>query len=309
MMILLLKISIGGFHNCKLNLNMFDKQSFNVRPMQLSDLENAFGLSKTEGWNQTEISWRLLFENPKNICLVAEYNNKVVGTATAINHSNQLAWIGMVLVDKYLRGQGIGKMLVESIISELKNIKSIKLDATPAGQPLYQKLGFKEEHTIFRMICTSSNSLPAEVTENKPVHPDSKSFSELLELDKHFFGTDRSSLLQTLFQNYPQKVFVLKQNNKIEGYIFGRDGLCYNHLGPVFANSFVTAKILISTVLKSHENEPVAVDVLHDKEDLIKWLTTIGFEKQRQFSRMYLHKNPFPGMVENQYLICGPEYG
>jgi hypothetical protein len=42
---------------------------------------------------------------------------------------------------------------------------------------------------------------------------------------------------------------------------------------------------------------------------LIEWLEIIGFEKQRQFTRMYLHNNPFPGIVKNQYLICGPEYG
>ena len=60
--------------------------------MRLSDLEPAYGLSKTEGWNQTENGWRLLFENPMNTCLVAEHSNKVVGTATAINYSNQLVY-------------------------------------------------------------------------------------------------------------------------------------------------------------------------------------------------------------------------
>jgi predicted GNAT family acetyltransferase len=277
--------------------------------MRLSDLEPAFGLSKTEGWNQTKTGWRLIFDNSMNTCLVAEYDNKVVGTVTAINYSNQLAWIGMALVDKDLRGQGIGKMLLTTIIGNLKNIKSIKLDATPAGQPLYQKLGFKEEHTIFRMICTATNSLPAEDIENKPTRPDKKSFLEILELDKYIFGADRSSLLQTLFQNYPQRVFVLKRNNKVEGYIFGRDGRSYNYLGPGFANSSESTKILIATALKSPENQTVAVDVLYDKNVLIEWLEIIGFEKQRQFTRMYLHNNPFPGIVKNQYLICGPEYG
>ena len=128
---------------------------FKIRPMQLTDLDQAINLSKTEGWNQTEKDWRLLLENPVNTCIVAELNNKIAGTATALNHSDEVAWIGMVLVDKSLRGQGAGKMLLTHIIDELKGIKSIKLDATPAGQPLYQKLGFIEEHLIFRMTNTS----------------------------------------------------------------------------------------------------------------------------------------------------------
>ena len=107
----------------------------------------------TEGWNQTMKDWRLLLDNPDNVCIVAEKDNRVAGTATALNHGNKVAWIGMVLVDKSLRGQGAGKMLLENIINRLQHIKSVKLDATPAGEPLYRKLGFIAEYKIFRMTC------------------------------------------------------------------------------------------------------------------------------------------------------------
>ena len=32
-------------------------------------------------------------------------------------------------------------------------------------------------------------------------------------------------------------------------------------------------------------------------------------EKTRERARMFLNENPFPGRVENQYLIIGPEFG
>ena len=32
----------------------------------------------------------------------------------------------------------------------LKHVESVKLDATPAGEPLYRKLGFIEEHKIIQ---------------------------------------------------------------------------------------------------------------------------------------------------------------
>ena len=53
---------------------------------------------------------------------------------------------------------------------------------------------------------------------------------------------------------------------------------------------------------------PVGLDVPEDREDLIKWLESVGFVKQRHFVRMYLNDNPFPG-TRNQYLISGPEFG
>jgi predicted GNAT family N-acyltransferase len=286
---------------------MPDNPSFKIRPMIINDLDQAISLSKAEGWNQTENDWRLLVENPLNICLVAEYHNKVAGTATAFNHANKVAWIGMVLVDKSLRGHGAGKMLLTHIIDKLKHVESIKLDATPAGQPLYQNLGFKEEHKIFRMTNVSPDNFSNK--ENEPRHIDQESISDVINLDKSIFGADRTYLLQTLLQDYPGKAFLIKRNHKSDGYIFGRDGVRFNYIGPVFALSSDSARILISKALESLNNQPVALDVLEDKEVLIKWLESVGFVKQRHFTRMYLKNNPYPGIVENQYLISGPEFG
>ena len=68
-------------------------------------------------------------------------------------------------------------------------------------------------------------------------------------------------------------------------------------------------KFYLTNALESLNDKPVALDILMDKEDLIKWLETRGFVKQRHFVRMYLKNNPYPGIVNNQYLISGPEFG
>jgi len=67
--------------------------------------------------------------------------------------------------------------------------------------------------------------------------------------------------------------------------------------------------MLIRKALKELINQPVVLDVLNEKEDLINWLNSIGFTMQRQFVRMYKKENSFPGIVNKQYLICGPEFG
>ncbi|MCK4464298.1 MAG: hypothetical protein KAU83_01195, partial [Bacteroidales bacterium] len=63
-----------------------------LRSMHYNDIDIAMHLKNAEGWNQTEKDWELLIGNPQNICLVAEYEQKVIGTATAINYSNEVAW-------------------------------------------------------------------------------------------------------------------------------------------------------------------------------------------------------------------------
>jgi GNAT superfamily N-acetyltransferase len=277
--------------------------------MITNDLNQAFGLSNSEGWNQTEKDWKLLLENTLNICIVAEYNNKVIGTATALNHSNKVAWIGMVLVDKSFRGRGVGKMLLTNIISDLKNVDSIKLDATPAGLPLYQKLGFIDEYKIYRMINPLLQSFKKQAFNCEPLNIDPENFSDVLKLDKRIFGTDRTYLLQTLLRNYPGKAYLIKRNKKLDGYMFGRDGVRFNYIGPVFALSQDSARILISKALGSLDNKPVAMDILQDKEELFKWLEMLGFVKQRHFIRMRLKSNSYCGLIKYQYLISGPEFG
>src|SRR5215213_5494312 len=120
------------------------KVSVTLRSMKLSDISDAMKLSTAEGWNQTESDWKLLIENSENVCLAAESGKKVIGTTAVINYSNLVAWIGMVLVDKEYRGLGISKSLLTAIFRKVEFCKSVKLDATPAGQLIYKGFGFKD---------------------------------------------------------------------------------------------------------------------------------------------------------------------
>lgn len=285
------------------------KQAFAIRQMRPEDLEQAFSLSRKEGWNQTLMDWSLLLNSPDSVCIVAEMNKMVVGTATALNYENRIAWIGMVLVDKSLRGQGAGRLLLNYILKSLEDVESVKLDATPAGEPLYRKLGFTGEHKIIRMTCEAMNYRAQEVDVQYPEHIKEENFSEVLKLDRAIFGADRSYLLMNLLNNFPAKAFYLKRGSNPEGFVLGRDGTRYHYIGPVCALSQNSARHLMEKTLESLINQPVAVDVLEDKEDFIIWLESIGFVKQRQFLRMYLNRNPYPGMIDTQYLISGPEYG
>lgn len=253
--------------------------------------------------------WKFLLENKLNVSIVAEKDNRVAGTATALIHENKIAWIGMVLVDKVLRGQGAGKMLLEEIIARVKHVESVKLDATAAGEPLYLKLGFIPEHKIFRMTCRGFNYPLDQFLDKELFNINQDNFSEAVKSDQKIFGADRSHLLKNLFTENPGRAFYLKKKNVSAGYIFGREGSIFNYVGPVNAPTDDSARRLISAALQSLNNKDIALDVMEDKPEFISWLESIGFVKQRHFVRMYLNLNPYPGEVKYQYLISGPEFG
>jgi len=276
--------------------------------MKMDDLADALSLSVTEGWNQTTDDWHFLLDNPENICIVAEIDRKVIGTATALVHSGKVAWIGMVLVNRSCRGMGIGRLLMNDIIRNLDISLNIKLDATPAGKPLYESLGFKDECQIIRMTAATV-SMPGESYYNNVYETGKELLQKLVEYDKPVFGASREKVLAYLINNCFDRAFHSVTDDRIGGYVLGRKGSRFGYIGPLNADSPHIAQALLENVLHTMNGSAAAVDIHADKTALIELLEKAGFVRQREFTRMYLNKNEFPGDISKQFLISGPEFG
>ena len=280
-----------------------------LRKMELSDMDSLMRLKNAEGWNQLEKDWALLISYKESVNLVAVLDDQIVGTITALNYDNTVAWIGMMLVDKDYRGRGIAKLLLLDAIDKLNKCKSIKLDATPAGKPVYLKLGFIEEYTLYRMTKPSVShmslsDLPYQTEQIKPAD-----IPEVAAFDKKVFGADRRELIQRQYESYPEIAWLIKENKRIAGFCLGRRGQTFTQIGPVYASSSNQAKVLIKLAINQMTGQAVVVDVGADKSEILGWLEASGFISLRPFDRMYLSNNPHPGIIESQYLIGGPELG
>src|ERR1044071_275669 len=123
-----------------------------LRHLCLSDLPFADSLRAIAGWNQTLADWQRFIDLSPSGCLIAECEGRQVATATTICYGKELAWIGMILVHPDFRRRGIARVLLRHCIEILQHagIKSIKLDATPEGRQVYQRLGFVDEFTLTR---------------------------------------------------------------------------------------------------------------------------------------------------------------
>jgi len=120
--------------------------------MTAADLDLADSLRALAGWNQTRNDWRRLLTHEPRGCFIAEWDGSPAGTATTICYGTDLAWIGMVLVDPEYRRRGIGTSLLRHCLDYLagRGIRCIKLDATPQGRPVYERLGFQSEWPLTR---------------------------------------------------------------------------------------------------------------------------------------------------------------
>jgi GNAT superfamily N-acetyltransferase len=278
-----------------------------IRPMQGEDIHGAMRLKAAENWNQTEDDWRTLLKLDPHLCLAATSDSKLVGTVTATNYTNELAWVGMMLVDKDFRGMGLGKRLLTTLLEKLGAFQSIKLDATATGLPLYNSLGFSEELSIDRMVTTHlEESLRSEAHHAvKPLSP--ARWLDVMDLDRAFFGVDRSRLMAEIL--LINKGWYVEREGRMTGYLLVRLGSNYTQLGPLSAETAEDAEMLLRSVLPYFSEKPVLLDILQDKIDLKEFLLSCGFNVQRSFTRMFLKGNSFAGSVQNQFLIAGPELG
>jgi GNAT superfamily N-acetyltransferase len=279
-----------------------------IRVMSDDDIPAGVRLKEIAGWNQTRADWRRFLEASPAGCFVAELDTRVCGTVATIVFEKRFAWIGMVLVDPDYRNRGIGTRLLQTAIEYLDSLKiaTLKLDATPQGKPLYEKMGFVSEYDIERWILRRAHvakTLPADAHLPSPLD------KAILETDKRIFGADRSVLLQSLHRDAPEFTVAVSARGELQGYTLGRRGAFADHLGPWMATDADTAGQLLDRFLAQSPRETVIVDWLKNNEATGKLLESAGFVQSRALTRMYRGVNGYPGEPKLLCAILGPEFG
>jgi ribosomal protein S18 acetylase RimI-like enzyme len=282
-----------------------------LRAMTNADISAGLRLKEIVGWNQTAADWQRFLEASPEGCFVVELDGRVCGTVTTISFDNQFAWVAMVLVDPEYRGRGIGTKLLERAIEHLDNqtIPTIKLDATPQGKPLYEKLGFTSEYEIGRWILRRS---PNDTTETScsGLSKLSPGFLEsIFKTDREVFGADRSFLLQSLHDDAPDFTMRIWHDDILEGYTLGRRGSFADHLGPWVAVNVRSARRLLEEFLARSSRETLLVDCLKSNTNACELLPSFGFTYSRPLTRMYRGPNHYPGRTDMLCAILGPEFG
>lgn len=280
-----------------------------LRRMELSHMESLMRLKNAEGWNQLEEDWSMLISYRDSVNLVAVLNERVVGSVTALNYAGTVAWIGMMLVEKDYRGRGIGRALMLRAMEKLKGSASIKLDATPAGRPLYLNLGFRDEYSLYRMSNPCASEISREDPSIEPLQMHEADLPEVYALDQQVFGADRRELIGWLYERSPELARIIRIRDRLAGFSLGRPGKNFMQIGPLLASSEAHAKTLLGSAVNQLSGRAIVVDIPTRKAGMVQWLEGCGFQIQRPFERMYLHANPHPGLIDSLYLIAGPELG
>ena len=266
--------------------------SNDIRTMMASDVTSAMELSVAANWNQTEVDWRRVMQLSPHGCRCIEDAGRVVATASLLPYGTRLAWIGMVLTRPEYRRRGLAKRLMEDAIAsaERGGIRTLKLDATDEGRPLYESLGFVVEQTVERWGSNGRvSSVAKEVAAPGRIialdsSQSSKISDDLLAQDEEAFGASRGTLLEVLSASGTCRIGA-------KGYSLSRPGRTARHLGPCVASSEEEGRPLIAAQLEGARHTDDAPgkwywDLLPMNEAAVRCATEFGFTRRRTLWRM-----------------------
>ncbi len=271
------------------------------------DLPFAMSLSAQAGWNQTEVDWRRMLSIAADGCLMARWEGRPAGTTVCCDFG-QVAWLALVLVEQSLRGLGIGRSLVQTGLKHALEIgcQSVRLDATPLGIPVYERLGFQPQFELTRwsgVIGASSGSPQKYHICKEPAEPILK---DLQALDRQATRTDRTKFLRELF-TYCDPWIARNDDGKPVCYLVNRPGRLAVQLGPGCGELLAISELL-HVAAACLQGQLVFIDIPNARKDLQEIARAFGLTPVRSLLRMGY------GILINEesetyHVSSGPELG
>jgi len=247
--------------------------SLSYRPFVSDDIAVAHRLSSSINWPHRLDDWRFVASVGGGF--VAEDANGVIGTALRWKYGSDTASLGMVIVSPEHQGRGIGRALMTRLLDSLGS-RTILLNATPAGRPLYEQLGFQSIGTLAQHQGAAFQPPLLQLANGERLRPIGlNDESTLVALASRASGLDRSEVLPALLELADG--IALDRNGEILGFaLFRRFGRGYA-IGPVVAPDAHRARALISYWLAQHAGMFVRIDT-PAQHQLSPWLSELGLQ-------------------------------
>lgn len=274
------------------------------RRMTEDDLPSAHGLTQAVRWAHRLEDWQ--FMHRIGTGFVAEENGTLAASGLCWKFGNAHASLGMIIVSPERQGKGIGRELMNMVLEELGD-RCILLTATPAGQPLYEKLGFVPTGTVVHHQGTMQQTALIALAAGERIRPVAAGDLKVLaELATRALGMPREELMTQLL-NVAEGVLIEKNCETIGFSMMRRFGRGHM-IGPVVAPDTERAKALIAHWAGAYAGSFVRVDVTGES-GLSSWVESLGLASVGPSVRMARGQAPVSDCTVRQYAILSQAIG
>jgi len=243
------------------------KDEIHLRAFRPDDIADAVALSRAEKWPHRLQDWEMALQLSTGAVAV-DGTGRVVGTILITPYGRDCATINMVIVDRAMRGMGLGRRLMEKAFA-LAEDRPLRLVATADGMPLYERLGFVASGTILQ----HQGHVAAVAMPDGVEAAGAADLAEIKALDRDAYGADRAALIDAMAQR--GEFAVIRRNGAIEAYAasraFGRGEV----VGSVVAPTGDDARSLVAFFAAARPGAFLRVDT-DSRTGLAAWLAEIG---------------------------------
>lgn len=270
-----------------------------IRPLAETDLETAEIILNLAFQSSSSrlLDLRLCHQMQPDGWFLAVEQDQPLGMVGATNYG-AFAYVGFMAVHPAAQRRGLGLALMQFLLARLdeQQLPLVLLDASAAGQPLYEKLGFvaHEETLLFQHPGTFIQ--PTQPPRVQPISM--RELAELVQWDTLAFGANRQKVLQTLISAFPERAFMLRDTTgEITGYLLAQK----TRIGPWVMRQPQEAEALLQAALTLTYDEKVSVVVPAENQAAIALLRRYGFEQVRANRHMGRGQAELPGQRHRIY--------
>ncbi|PZO02953.1 MAG: GNAT family N-acetyltransferase [Hyphomicrobiales bacterium] len=247
------------------------KEAALLRDIVPGDASVCTGLSRVVGWPYRAQDWEMAIGLGHGV--VGCLGSQIVATALWWPYGEDHATLGMIIVSPEHQGAGLGRRLMQALFAQAGE-RSLMLNATVAGKPLYERLGFVVSGGIDQHqgeVLSVAAPIPGEAATFQAAR--AFDLPALERLDKAATGLARGPLLREVLE-HGEAVLLLRGGEAVGFSMmrqFGR-GLV---VGPVVAESDADARALVAYWLQGRQGQFIRIDV-HTGSALSAWLEECG---------------------------------
>ncbi len=186
--------------------------------------------------------------------------------------------------------RGIGGAVFARLmeVAEGRGLRTVSLDATDEGAPLYRRHGFTEiDRTVVWERPSPAAPRPGHIAARELTRAD---LAAAAALDRRAFGADRSRLLALLLAAHPGRAAVAPGSaGPLRAYAIAQQ----ERVGPAVAEEPAAAEAVLDAVLRLSFEEPLRILVPQSNAWAVPLLRGRGFVPGRS-TRHMVRGEPVP---------------
>lgn len=273
-----------------------------LRVATLKDIDLMLAWAAEEGWNPGSADAQAFQCSDPQGFFVAEIAGDPVAAISVVNHSDDMAFLGLYICRADHRGRGIGYALWQHALRHA-GPRTVGLDGVADQQQNYAKSGFVRTGATIRFQGHLTGVNDPSV---RPAAPDDQ--TGLLALDSAANGFTRDRFLnEWVMPRASRQTVVLCHDGQITGFATLRSCGTGAKLGPIIANSCEEGLTLARAALAAIPSTPVIIDVPSGNTRMCTALQALGFVETFSTARMYC--GPAPVMGPSCQAIATMELG